>query len=177
MEESRYRSFVGFLVAVGFCTLVWAVWNESCTLRTLFQGAVFSWLALFITNRYLLRDQYQGLFRMNPLRALLYIGVLLQEIYRSGVHAMHLTIKGKIDVGVVNLPTAIENPFYAVLVANAITLTPGTVTIDFRPGSFKVIWIECTTSDPEQAAEMIKGRFERVITAGGTKRREKEERS
>lgn len=165
MEESRKQSLIGFLSALTVCTLVWAVWNESYTLRTIVQGALFSWIALVITNRYLLRAPYQGLFGMSPLRVARYIFVLLQEIYRSGVHAMHLTIKGKIDVGVVDLPTAIQNPFHAVLVANAITLTPGTVTIDYRPGSFKVVWIECTTSDPDQAAEMIKGRFERVVAA------------
>ncbi len=173
MEDSRQRSNGGFLVALAVCTLVWAIWNESYTPRTLLQGALFSWIALFVTNRYLLRAQYQRLFGTSPLRAVRYILVLLQEIYRSGVHAMHLTISGKIDVGVVDLPTAIENPFHAVLVANAITLTPGTVTIDYRPGSFKVIWIECATTDPDQAAEMIKGRFERVIMPRDNRRHEK----
>ena len=66
-------------------------------------------------------------------------------------------------MGVVDLPTSITNPFHGVLVANANTLTPGTVTIDHSHGNFKGIWIACATTDPDEAAEMIKGSFERVF--------------
>jgi multicomponent Na+:H+ antiporter subunit E len=74
-------------------------------------------------------------------------------------------------VGVVNVPTEITDPFQGVLVANAITLTPGTVTIDHREGMFKVIWIDCDTNDPVVAADRIKASFERVFFSGAQERR------
>ncbi len=83
---------------------------------------------------------------------------------------MYITIKGRIDVHIVNLPTTMQNPFHAVLVANAITLTPGTVTVDYQPGLFKVIWIESVTHNMEEASEMIKGRFEQVLEPPQEKR-------
>lgn len=154
---------VGFLVAVVLCTAVWAVWNESYTVRTFIEGAVLSVLALFMTNRYLLKAPYHTVFRLHPITVLRYVGVLIVEIFRAGIHAIYITLAGKIDVGVVELPTAITNPFHGVLVANAITLTPGTVTIHHGEGIFRVVWIECLTDDADEAAEMIKGRFERVF--------------
>lgn len=164
MPEQKNRSLSGFLTAWAVCTIVWAIWNESYTVFTLIEGAVLSLLVLQLTNRYLLRARYQDLFRLHPLRLLQYVAVLIVEIFRSGVHAMYVTLSGRVNVGVVDLPTAIRNPFHGVLVANAITLTPGTVTIDYHRGTFKVVWIECLTADPDEAAEMIKGRFERVFT-------------
>jgi len=151
------------LLFVMLGTLFWAIWNESASFATLLTGAALSWLAINITNRYLLKDSYQQTFRIHPIRLLHYIGVLILAIFESGIHAMYITITGRIDVHIVDLPTGIQNPFHGVLVANAITLTPGTVTIDHSKGSFKVIWIESPTHDVELAGEMIKGRFERVL--------------
>ena len=145
-------------------TLIWAVWNESWELMTLIQGLAASAMALLTTNRYLLRARYQEVFRISPSTLLRYLAVLIIAIFQSGLHAMYLTIRGRIDVRVMDLPTRITNPFHGVLVANAITLTPGTVTIDHHPGTFKVIWIECLSNDPELAGELIKGRFERVFS-------------
>ncbi len=166
MAADRNRHISGFLFTALLLTFVWAVWNESYSIRTLLEGVALSLLALSITNRYLLKASYSGVYRLHPLTAIRYVGVLIIEIFRSGIHAMYVTLTGRISVGVVDLPSEITDRFRGVLVANAITLTPGTVTIDHKPGTFKVVWIECLTSDPDEAAEMIKGSFERVFRQG-----------
>lgn len=163
MSADRKTNIAGLLVLTGGLAFVWVVWKESHSLGTIVEGILLSSLAIFVTSRYLLKARYEEVFRLNPLTALRYVIVLFVEIFRSGVHAMHVTITGRINVGVVDLPTKITDPFRGVLVANAITLTPGTVTIDHKRGTFKVIWIECLTTDPDEAAEMIKGSFERVF--------------
>ncbi len=175
MADERNSNIPGLLVLTGILVFVWAVWKESYSLRTIVEGILLTALALFITNRYLLKARYEEVFRLNPLTALRYVIVLLGEIFKSGVHAMHVTLAGRINVGVVDLPSRITDPFRGVLVANAITLTPGTVTIDHKQGTFKVIWIECLTTDPEEAAEMIKGSFERVFEPRGGRRSSFEE--
>ncbi len=159
----RAASPGAMLVVVLAGTLVWAVWNESFSATVLAQGVCLSALALLVTNRYLLKAPYQQVFRISPFTLARYVVVLVVAIFESGIHAIAITLTGRLNVGVIDLPTAIRNPFHGVLVANAITLTPGTVTIDYHDGSFKVIWIECLTADPEAAGELIKGRFERVF--------------
>ena len=155
-------------MAAGVLTLVWCAWNESLAPTTILVGLGLSLLSLVVTNRFLLKAPYHEVYAMDLLTALRYAGVLLVEIYRSGIHAIRITVSGRMNVGVVNIPTRITNPLHGVLVANAITLTPGTVTIDYRPGSYKVIWIECATADAREAAELIKGSFERVFDSTPT---------
>ncbi len=152
-----------FLIVLVLLVGTWSIWNESASLQTVLTGTVLSLLALTTTNRFLLKERYQDRFAITPKRALLYIGVLIVEIFKSGIHAIHVTLTGRLNVGVVNVPTDITDPLEGVLVANAITLTPGTVTIDYRPGMFKVIWIDCDTEDPELAGRRIKASFERVF--------------
>jgi len=160
---AKTRKHGRFVLAILIGTFFWAVWNESVSPSTLLVGTALSWLSITITNRYLLRERYEDIFRIQPLRLLRYAGVLILAIFESGIHAMYITITGRIDVHILELPTKLQNPFHGVLVANAITLTPGTVTVDHQPGSFKVIWIESVTHNIEEASEMIKGRFERVL--------------
>jgi multicomponent Na+:H+ antiporter subunit E len=168
---SMGRGVFKFALVVVLLTAVWCVWIESLTLSTIVTGLILSTLALTATNRFLLKAQYQEVFSIHPLTIARYVAVLLVEIFKSGVHAIHITLTGRINVGVVDLPSKITDPFRGVLVANAITLTPGTVTIDHKQGTFKVIWIECLTTDPDEAAEMIKGSFERVFEPRGTRQR------
>jgi len=111
----------------------------------------------------LLKQSYQECYRISPLVLLRFLLVLTVEIFRSGIHAIYIMLTDRINIGVVDLPSPIVDPLRGVLVASAITLTPGTVTIDFTPGNFKVVWIDCTDSDLAAAAESIKGRFERAL--------------
>ena len=152
-----------FVLFVLIGTLFWAIWNESFRPATLITGTFLSWLSFALTNRYLLRSRYQEMFRIHPIRLLHYIGVLILAIFESGIHAIYITITGRIDVHIVDLPTQLRNPLHGVLVANAITLTPGTVTVDYQPGFFKVIWIERVTPDVQEAGKLIKARFENVF--------------
>ena len=163
MNRQQARQTVPFLMAVLTGTVTWAVWNESFAVGHLLKGALLTILALGITSRYLLQAPYHELFRIRPITVVRYLLTLIIAIFESGVHAMAITITGKLDVHVVDLPTRVRNPFHGVLIANAITLTPGTVTIDHEPGTFKVVWIERPATDPQLAGDMIKGRFERVF--------------
>ena len=144
-------------------TVVWCVWNESFATRTIIEGALFSALALFVTNRFLLKGSYYDIYAVNPLTLIRYAFVVLIAIFRSGFDAIRITLTGRLNVGIVDVPTEVTDPFRAVLIANSITLTPGTVTVEYSEGVFKVVWIDCVTHDPEEAGEMIKGSFENAL--------------
>ncbi len=145
--------------------VVWCIWSESFALNTWVEGAVLGGVALLVTRRIFLHRPYLSHYRL-PFRSVArYVVVLCVEIFRSGYHAIRIMCTDRMNVGVVDLPSDITDPLRGALVATAITLTPGTVTIDYSPGRFKVIWIDCFTTDPDVAAQSIKGRFERVLLA------------
>jgi multicomponent Na+:H+ antiporter subunit E len=47
--------------------------------------------------------------------------------------------------------------------ANAITLTPGTLVVDIRDDSLFIHWIVVSSEDPEAATREIAGRFEKYL--------------
>lgn len=157
--HSAVRAVPIFFILV----IVWCIWSESFSPQHLIEGAILGSVALIITNRIFLNYSYQNRYRISVFTIIRYMLVLVVEIFRSGYHAIYITVTNKIHVGVVDLPTKITNSLHGVLTASAITLTPGTVTIDYSPGKFKVIWIDCYTTDAQEASEAIKGKFERVL--------------
>ncbi|MCK4510510.1 Na+/H+ antiporter subunit E, partial [bacterium] len=49
--------------------------------------------------------------------------------------------------------------------ANSITLTPGTFTLDIIGDTLLVHWIVVKSEDGEEAARLISGRFEKYLKA------------
>ena len=159
----KLRRARGFLVTVSGLAAAWCVWNESLAPQTVVEGVVLGALSLFLTNRFLLKATYQDLYQIGLFTVLRYIGVVIVHIFLSGIDAIWVTLTGRLNVGIIDLRTELRDPFRKVLVANAITLTPGTVTVECEGKMMKVVWINCVTDDPDEAGEKIKGSFERAL--------------
>ncbi|MFW6368938.1 MAG: Na+/H+ antiporter subunit E [Spirochaetota bacterium] len=159
----RLQRVKSHILAIIVLVVVWCIWNESFEPVIVAAGVLFAATALIITNTLLLRGVYEQRYRLRFVSAVRYVLVTIVEVFKSGVSAIVLTLQGRIDPCVIEITTDGSYPLRAILIANAITLTPGTVTIDYSEGNLKVIWIHCATNDPEIAGEMIKGSFERAL--------------
>jgi multicomponent Na+:H+ antiporter subunit E len=66
--------------------------------------------------------------------------------------------------GVVRVKSTLKTATGRTALANSITLTPGTLTLDVTDdGVFYVHWLFVTTLDDEEAAEQVLRRFEWFI--------------
>lgn len=153
-----------FVFEVFLGTIVWMIWNETLGLYTLIEGMIVSLICFGIVDSFLLSANYGDIFRIKPLTLIKYLSVLFISIIQSGIHAIHITLSGNMEICAVSFPTNTKNPFHGMLIGSAITLTPGTVTLDYSGDSFTVIWIERPTEDPLEAGEIIKGSFEKVLS-------------
>lgn len=66
----------------------------------------------------------------------------------------------KINPGIVKVKTSLKSDFAKALLANSITLTPGTVTIDIEGENLFVHWLTVDTRDEHKVAKKIKGNYE-----------------
>mgnify|MGYP002064925054 CR=1 FL=1 len=64
---------------------------------------------------------------------------------------------------VVAIPLDIRSNAEITLLANLITLTPGTLVVDIRGDSLFIHWINVTETDPVAATREIAGRFEKYL--------------
>ena len=68
-----------------------------------------------------------------------------------------------INPEIVMLKTDIKSDLGVLLLANSITLTPGTITIDTEGEYLYVHWLYARTTNFGHAADLIKGRFEQWL--------------
>ena len=69
-----------------------------------------------------------------------------------------------IEPGIVKVKTTLTNTTAKVALANSITLTPGTLSVEMTDdGYLYVHWIKVRTADVEEATEMIIRKFEKIL--------------
>jgi multicomponent Na+:H+ antiporter subunit E len=101
----------------------------------------------------------------NPVGLLLYLPIFVKDLIFANldIAARVLNPKLPINPGIVRIRTDLKAPHQRLLLANSITLTPGTVTLDMDGPDLYVHWIDVRTTDPGLAGEQIKGAMERAI--------------
>jgi multicomponent Na+:H+ antiporter subunit E len=65
--------------------------------------------------------------------------------------------------GIVKVKTTLKSEFARTLLANSITMTPGTITVDIIDDFFYIHWIYISSEDPEVYTKTIIGKFENYI--------------
>lgn len=73
---------------------------------------------------------------------------------------------GKADPKVIEISTSLNSDYLISVLANSITLTPGTITVDVRGQKLWVLWVNPKTLDTTLAGEMIKGALEKRLERG-----------
>jgi energy-converting hydrogenase B subunit A len=81
-----------------------------------------------------------------------YFIVLIWEIIKATIDVAIRTVNGKVDPVIVEIPTVLKRPVSQTILANSITLTPGTLSIDLD--SEKQV-IKVATIVPRKNEEVI----------------------
>ena len=68
-----------------------------------------------------------------------------------------------INPGIVTYKTKLKSDTAKVFLANSITLTPGTLSIDVIGDELFIHWIDVTSDDPEVIFNEIGSDFERIL--------------
>lgn len=114
-----------------------------------------------------LSDLYGG-FRPTP-RALLFLvvygAIFLRELVKANLDVAFRVLNPALPIrpGIVEVKTRMSSPIGKLLLANSITLTPGTLTLDVKGDRMFIHWIDVRAQDVDQSTEMIVGTFEKTL--------------
>jgi multicomponent Na+:H+ antiporter subunit E len=97
--------------------------------------------------------------------SLVYIIVLLWEIIKANFDVAYRVIHPKMPIrpGIVVIKTRLKSDIAKMILANSITLTPGTFTLDIIGDKLLIHWINVKTEDIDKATKMIGQRFEKYL--------------
>ena len=96
-----------------------------------------------------------------------YIPIFLWECLKANIDVAYRVGHPDIPIhpGIVKVKTGLKSETGLTFLANSITLTPGTLSVDVdkENGYLYVHWIEVRDKDLEKATEIIAERFERIL--------------
>lgn len=121
--------------------LVWIIFNGAVTVEiTIFGLVISSAMYLFICRfmNYSVRKDMAYLKRAIPI--LEYVGVLVWEIIKANFAVIKLVTSSKYDLEpvLIHFKTDLQTRQARVILANSITLTPGTITVRLEENEYVV---------------------------------------
>jgi multicomponent Na+:H+ antiporter subunit E len=148
---------------VWFLSMVfWLLFTWSLDLQEILFGVFLTLVVTFFTYDLWLDTKLLNI--LNPLNwptIVVYFVVLIREIIKANVDLALRTLNPKLPIypGIVEIDADFPSDEAYTLIANSITLTPGTITVDIDKDKKKMYihWIHVETEDPKEGAKAIYG--------------------
>lgn len=150
-----------------FLTLlvIWVALNGSLALGTLGVGVVVAAVIVLV-----FRDTLSVLsgHKLTPdalLASLFYIGFFLKELVKANLAMAAIVLNPRLPIepAIVAAKVRLTHPVARLLLANSITLTPGTLSVEYAGDTLYVHWVVARGTDVETATREIVAGFERYL--------------
>jgi len=144
-----------------FLAIVWAALTGSFTFLNFGFGLLLGWLALYLVREQL--DTRRGRYR--GVGILFLAGIFVRELLLSGWRVAKLVMSPRMGLkpGIFAYPLSVDRDFEITLLANMITLTPGTLSVDVSEDRRTLYVHALDCSDVEASIAEIRNGFERKI--------------
>jgi len=153
-------------IAVFILSLIfWLLLTFSFTIPNLIVGSVASLLCSAIFARYYFTNVGKFLEPQRYFWFVVYLVIFIWECIKANFDVAYRVIHPSMPIkpGIVRVKTTLKSEFARMLLANSITMTPGTITVDLIGDEFYIHWIYVRSDDPAVYTGMITGLFEKYI--------------
>lgn len=144
-----------------FLAFVWMFLSVSFTSQSFIIGYLLGLLVIFAFRRFFNSRFY--LLRVAAVINLFFL--FLKELILANISVLKTILRPKLDFqpGIFALPTDLKTDWEITLLANLITLTPGTLVMDISYDN-KILYVHAIDiPDADQAIDEIKNSFEKAI--------------
>jgi len=153
----------GILLLI-FLSIFWVLLT-SLDYQELLAGAV---IVVLLTLVFFRQSNIFGEFQLS-LKSLAYciayLFVFLVALIRSNLDVALRVLSPKLPInpGIVKVKTSLNSKTGRLILANSITLTPGTLTVETKGEHYYIHWIDVSTADVEKASHEIVTKFEKYL--------------
>ncbi|MAQ19538.1 MAG: cation transporter [Sandaracinus sp.] len=133
------------LVTAGLLAAVWVAWSWHFEPLIVGFGVVAVALTVFLARRLQVLDEETVPFEIN-LRLFVYLPWLAWEVVKANWQVAKVILNPKLPIRphLIRVPADQRTTLGKVILANTITITPGTISLDLRDG---VILVHCLDDD------------------------------
>lgn len=154
-----------FLIITLTLFVIWVILNGNFSAEVLGSGAVVALLTSFLFCRSC--NIFEEI-RMNPkslIYTVVYIFVFIIELVKSNFDVARRVVSPKLPInpGIVEVKTKLKSKIGRMILANSITLTPGTFTVEITGDRLFIHWIDVKSTSVEEDTNLIVRKFEKYL--------------
>ena len=141
---------------------VWVLLKENVLLSTIVAGIVLSICCVFFCRRFLPLVRSKNI---NPFWLPVYLFFVIFQVYLAGLKTIKLIFTGA-DAEIIDIKTGLSNDFIKTILANSITLIPGSISLALKNDTITVLWLKekkLDLQDAQKDGESIKSKLEKIL--------------
>ncbi|MBM7605442.1 multicomponent Na+:H+ antiporter subunit E [Metabacillus crassostreae] len=144
-----------------FLAFIWMFLSNDYSSLAFFKGFFFGGLIIFTLRRFF----EHRLYFYNVIALFKLIFIFLSELIKSNIAVLKVILSPKLTMkpGIFSLETELKKDWEIAILANLITLTPGTLVIEVSEDNKTLFIHAMDIGDVEQAKLDIKNTFEKAI--------------
>ncbi len=153
------RRLIYFVLAF----IIWMLLTWQIDTQVIIAGLIASAIVALLFHEILPKEHLVFISPTRIFWTLVYIPVFFYYIIKAKFDVVYRALHPKMPIkpGIVKIKTTLKTESGITALANSITLTPGTLTVDLTDDGFLYVhWINVKSDDVEQATELIARRFE-----------------
>ena len=161
--KSTFSTFLAVFV-IGF--ILWVLLVGNADVSELIAGLIVSLIAAALAME---KANLMTGFRFTaktPVHLVLYLAAFLEALIRANLDMARRVLSPRIPLNpdVIRVKTSLQSDLGKLVLANSITLTPGTLSVDIIDDEIVVHWIDCPEGiDRETATRKIAFVFEKHL--------------
>ncbi len=143
----------------------WLLLTFEFTIPNIIVGAVASLITSILFTRFFVKNVYKLIQPHRYFWFLVYLVVFIWECLKANIDVAYRVLHPAMPIrpGIVKVKTTLKSDMAKMLLANSITMTPGTISVDIIDDCLYIHWIYIRSEDPEVYTEIITGAFEKYI--------------
>ena len=161
------RRLIYFVLAfIVWVAVAWPFVDGRVDIQVVVAGLIASFLAAILFHEMLPKEHHVFISPVRVFWFLAYVPVFVYFLLRANFDVVYRALHPKMPIrpGIVKIKTNLKTDSAITALANSITLTPGTMTVDVTDDGFLYIhWINVKSDDIEEATRSISQTFEWFI--------------
>ncbi len=153
------------LVSTTILFLIWIILTQSFNPQELFTGIIVSAIIALISPS-IAGERVRNWFNIKRYYYLVvYLFYFIWQMIKSNIDVAKRVINPKLPInpGIVKVKTKLKSRSGKLALANSITLTPGTLTVDVVDQDLYIHWIDVKFTDVEKTTKEIVAGFEKYL--------------
>jgi multicomponent Na+:H+ antiporter subunit E len=158
------RRLIYFVLAfIIWVLMAWPFVNGRIDLQVVVAGLIVAFIVAILFHEILPKEHHVFISPIRVFWFLVYVPVFFYYVIKANFDVVYRALHPQMPIkpGIVKIKTTLKTESGITALANSITLTPGTLTVDLTDDGYLYIhWINVKSEDIEQATEFIARRFE-----------------